>query len=114
LKKKYPDDAKFEEAIRAWLKEHDYPAGTVHTIVDHIEHIVKTAGIDHAGIGSDFDGVPRLPYQMNDVSCYPLITQELLTRGYKKEQIHKILGGNLMRVFRDAEKVSREMQRGSR
>jgi membrane dipeptidase len=115
LKKKFADDdAKYEEAVRAWLKEHDYPAGTVHTIVDHIEHIVKTAGIDHAGIGSDFDGVPRLPYQMSDVSCYPLITQELLNRGYKKEQIHKILGGNLMRVFRDAERVSRETQRSSR
>ena len=51
---------------------------------------------------------------MSDVSCYPLITQELLNRGYKKEQIHKILGGNLMRVFRDAERVSRETQRSSR
>lgn len=114
LKKKYPDDeAKFEEAVRAWLKEHDYPAGTVHTIVDHIDHIVKTAGVEHAGIGSDFDGVPRLPHQMGDVSCYPLITQELLNRGYKKADIHKILGGNLMRVFRDAEKVSRELRTGS-
>jgi membrane dipeptidase len=113
LKQKYPnDDAKYEEAVRAWLKEHDYPAGTVHTIVDHIEHIVKTAGLDHAGIGSDFDGVPRLPHQMNDVSCYPLITQELLNRGYKKEQIHKILGGNVMRVFRDAERVSRDLRGG--
>ena len=114
LKKKYPDDeAKFEEAVRAWLKEHDYPAGTVHTIVDHIDHVVKTAGIDHAGIGSDFDGVPRLPHQMSDVSCYPLITQELLNRGYKKGDVHKILGGNLMRAFRDAETVSRALRQGS-
>lgn len=112
LKKKYPDDEKkYEEAIRAYLKENDYPAGSVQTIVDHIDHIVKVAGVDHVGIGSDFDGVTKLPHQMDDVSCYPLVTQELLNRGYTKEQIHKILGGNLMRVFAAAEKVSREIQK---
>ncbi len=113
LKKKYPDDdAKYREAYRAWAKENDYPPGSVHDIVDHIDQIVKVAGIDHAGIGSDFDGVPKLPKQMSDVSCYPLITQVLLDRGYTKEQIHKILGGNLMRVFAAAEKVSAEMKGG--
>lgn len=108
LKKKYPDDeAKFEEAIKVWLKENDYPAGTVHTIVDHIEHIAKVAGVDHVGIGSDFDGVTKLPHQMPDVSCYPLVTQELLTRGWTKEQILKVLGGNAMRVFAAVEKAKR-------
>lgn len=111
LKKKFPDDeAKFEESLKVWLKENDYPAGTVHTIVDHIEHIAKVAGIDHVGIGSDFDGVTKLPHQMPDVSHYPLITQELLNRGYTKEQILKVLGGNAMRVFAAAEKVSREIR----
>ena len=111
LRKKFGDDETgYEEAVRAWLKENDYPAGTVHTIVDHIEHIAKTAGIDHVGIGSDFDGVPKLPHQMADVSCYPFITQEMLNRGYTKEQIVKVLGENLMRVFADAEKVSRDMR----
>jgi membrane dipeptidase len=109
LKKQFPnDDAKYREAFRAWAKENDYPAGDVRNIVDHIDHIVKVAGIDHVGIGSDFDGVPKLPAQMNDVSCYPLLTQIMLDRGYTKEQIHKVLGGNLMRVFADAEKVSRD------
>jgi membrane dipeptidase len=112
LKKKYPDDEKaYEEALKAYIRENDYPAGTVHTIVDHIDHVVKLAGIDHAGIGSDFDGVPKLPHQMGDVSCYPLITQEMLNRGYTKEQILKVLGGNLMRAFAAAEKVSRGMQK---
>ena len=60
----------------------------------------RSPGIDHVGIGSDFDGIPKLPRQLEDVSCYPLITQELLNRGYTKEQIHKMLGGNLMRVVR--------------
>ncbi|HEV3440065.1 MAG TPA: dipeptidase [Gemmata sp.] len=111
LKKKYPDDdAKYREAIRAWAKENDYPPGDVHTIVDHIDQVVKVAGIDCVGLGSDFDGVPRLPRQMSDVSCYPLITQVLLDRGYTKEQIHKVLGGNLMRVFAEAEAVSKKMQ----
>ncbi len=112
LKKKYPDEAQYEEAIRQWARENDYPAGTVHTIVDHIEQIVKVAGIDHVGLGSDYDGITRVPAQMDDVSCYPFITQEMLNRGYKKDAILKILGGNLMRVFRDAERVSRELNGG--
>jgi membrane dipeptidase len=110
LKKKFPDEGKYQEALKAWVKENDYPAGSVQTIVDHIDHVVKVAGIDHVGLGSDFDGVPKLPHQMSDVSCYPLITQELLNRKYTKEQILKVLGGNLMRVFADAEQVSRELR----
>lgn len=115
FRKKYADDdAKIREAIRAWVKDNDYPAGDVHTIVDHIDHVVKVAGIDHVGIGSDFDGVTKLPRQMSDVSCYPLITQVLLDRGYTREQIHQILGGNLMRVFAAAEKVSADMKAGKK
>ena len=75
-------------------------------MVDHIEHIIKVAGIDHVGLGSDFDGIDSAPEQLEDVSNYPLITQELLNRGYKKEQILKVLGGNFMRVFRAVEKVA--------
>jgi membrane dipeptidase len=113
LKKKYADDdGKFREAMRAWQKENEYPSGDVHTIVDHIDQVVKVAGIDCVGLGSDFDGVPRLPRQMSDVSCYPYITQVMLDRGYSKEQIHKALGGNLMRVFAEAEAVSKKMQGG--
>ncbi|MBP3953871.1 dipeptidase [Gemmata sp. G18] len=113
LKKQFPnDEAKYREAYREWAKDNDYPAGDVRNIVDHIDHIVKVAGIDCAGIGSDFDGVPKLPAQMSDVSCYPLITQLMLDRGYTKEQIHKVLGGNLMRAFAGAEKVSRDWAKG--
>jgi membrane dipeptidase len=114
LREKYPEDVRFKEALGAWLREHEYPAGTVHTIVDHIEHVIKTAGIDHVGIGSDFDGITRLPAQMDDVSYYPYITQELLNRGYKEADVRKVLGGNVMRAFRDAERVSREMTGGRR
>ena len=115
LKLKYPDDeAQFKEAMKAWQKDNDYPAGTVHDVVDHIDHIVKFAGIDCVGLGSDYDGISRTPKQLEDVSTYPYITQELLNRGYTKDDILKILGGNVLRVFRDAEKVSAAMNKGSK
>jgi membrane dipeptidase len=108
LKKKYPDEKEFQAAVEAWTKEHPIPTGSVHHVVDHIEHIIKVAGIDHVGLGSDFDGINLAPKQCDDVSCYPYITQELLNRGHSKEAIHKILGGNVLRVMRDAEKVAKE------
>jgi membrane dipeptidase len=107
LKAKYPDEKQFQAAVDAWFKEHPIPTGSVHTVVDHIEHITKVAGIDHVGLGSDFDGISTQPKQLEDVSCFPYITQELLNRGYKKEDIHKILGGNVLRVMRAAERVNR-------
>lgn len=99
LKVKYPDDKEFRIALDQWRKDHPIPKGNIHHVVDHLEHIIKVAGIDHVGLGSDFDGIDAVPEQLEDVSKYPLITQELLNRGYKKEQILKILGGNFMRVF---------------
>jgi membrane dipeptidase len=108
MSKKYPRESDARDAIAAWLKEHPIPTGSVHHVVDHIEHIIKVAGIDHVGLGSDFDGISTAPKQLDDVSCYPNITQELLNRGYKKEEILKILGGNALRVLRATEKVARE------
>jgi membrane dipeptidase len=105
LRKKYSDDREFRAAIRQWQKEHPIPTGSVHHVVDHIEHIIKVAGVDHVGLGSDYDGISSVPKQLEDVSCYPYITQELLNRGYSKEDILKILGGNLLRVLRQAEQV---------
>ena len=96
----------------AQLKANERAKGTVHTVVDHIEHIINVAGIDHVGIGSDYDGVRSLPRQLTDVSYYPYITQELLNRGYNKEQIHKILGGNALRVLRECEQVSAKLKSG--
>jgi membrane dipeptidase len=79
-------------------------------IVDHIDRIVKVAGIDHVGLGSDFDGVPSVPDDVKDVAGFPLITQELLRRGYAEADIHKILGGNLLRALADAEEVARHLR----
>ena len=107
LRKKYPKDAEWREAMRQWQRDHPVPRGSVLDVVDHIEHIVKTAGIDHAGLGSDFDGIGAVPRQLEDVSYFPYITQELLNRGYRREDIHKILGGNLLRVMRQAEEVAK-------
>jgi len=111
LQKKYPDEREFRAAIRQWRKENPIPTGSVHTVVDHIEHIIKTAGVDHVGLGSDFDGITSVPNQLEDVSCYPYITQELLNRGYGKDDLVKILGGNLLRVLRRAEEVAKEHQK---
>jgi membrane dipeptidase len=111
LKAKYPNDREFQAAMAQWRKEHPIPTGSVHDVVDHIEHIIKVAGVDHVGLGSDFDGITTVPKQLEDVSCYPFITQELLNRGYGKEDILKILGGNLLRVLRETERVAREMKK---
>jgi membrane dipeptidase len=110
LKAKHPEKD-LEAAWRAWRKTRTFPSGSVHHVVDHIEHIIKVAGIDHVGLGSDFDGIDQAPRQLEDVSRYPHITQELLNRGYTKEQIHKVLGLNALRVLRAAEKVAREWKK---
>ncbi len=68
-------------------------------LIDHLDYIVKMIGVDHVGLGSDFDGVNSLPQQLNDVTTYPLITKELLKRGYSKKDIRKILGGNFLRIL---------------
>ncbi|HXG08506.1 MAG TPA: dipeptidase [Gemmataceae bacterium] len=107
LKAKYPNEQDFRAAFEQWQRENPIPTGSVHTVVDHIEHIIKVAGIDHVGLGSDYDGISSVPRQLEDVSCYPYITQELLNRGYSREDIHKVLGGNLLRVLARAEEVSR-------
>ncbi len=108
LRAKHPEQDDFREAMRKWRREHPIPRGTVGTFVDHIDHIVKTAGVDHVGLGSDYDGISTLPEKLDDVSTYPHITQELLNRGYAEGDIHKIMGANALRALRRAEQVARE------
>ncbi|MFP2929637.1 dipeptidase [Pyxidicoccus sp. 3LG] len=79
-------------------------------LINHIDHIAKVAGVDHVGLGSDFDGITSTPEGIDSVADLPRITEALLARGYTREQLHKILGGNLLRVFREAERVSRELR----
>jgi membrane dipeptidase len=92
---------------REWLAKVSRPP--LKSLIDHIDHIAKVAGIDHVGLGSDFDGVSgATPQGIDSAADLPKITQALLDRGYSADDIHKILGGNLLRVFREVEKVSRE------
>ncbi len=109
LKEEYPDKDEYKRQLARWQKSHPMERGSVHDLVDHIDHIVRIAGIDHVGLGSDYDGVSLLPRQLEDVSKYPYITQELLNRGYTEEEIHKVLYGNILRVLRKAEAVSRRL-----
>ena len=81
------------------------------SLIDQIDHIAKIAGVDHVGLGSDFDGVSgATPEGIDSAADLPKITQGLLDRGYRADDIRKILGANLLRGFRDVERVSREMQ----
>jgi membrane dipeptidase len=94
---------------REWMAK--IPRPPLKSLIDHIDHIAKVAGIDHVGLGSDFDGVSgATPQGIDSAADLPKITQALLDRGYSADDIKKILGGNLMRVFREVEGVSREMQ----
>jgi membrane dipeptidase len=89
------------------------PRPPLSALIDNIDHVAKVAGVDHVGLGSDFDGVSgQLPEGIDSAADLPKITAALLTRGYSAEDCRKILGGNLLRVFDEAERVSREMQAG--
>ena len=80
------------------------PPVTVARLVDHIDHIVKLVGIDHVGLGSDFDGIQATPTDLSNVAELPNLTIELLRRGYTEEDIDKILGGNIVRAMEEVEK----------
>lgn len=101
-----------DQIEREWAAK--IPPPPLKSLIDHIAHMAKVAGVDHVGLGSDFDGVSgAMPEGINSAADLPKITQALLDRGYSAEDIHKILGGNLLRVFGEVERVSREMQAGS-
>jgi membrane dipeptidase len=98
-----------DQIEREWAAK--IPRPPLKSLIDHIDHIAKVAGVDHVGLGSDFDGVSgAMPEGMNSAADLPRITQGLLDRGYNENDIHKILGGNLLRVFGEVERVAREMQ----
>ena len=102
----YLDNDRIE---REWAAK--IPRPPLSALIDHIDHVAKVAGIDHVGLGSDFDGVSgATPQGIDSVADLPKITQALLDRGYNAADIRKILGSNLLRVFREAEQVSRQMQ----
>ncbi|RKH05224.1 membrane dipeptidase [Corallococcus sp. CA047B] len=90
--------------IETYQREHPFPLARVEDVADHIDHVVKLVGIDHVGLGSDFDGVgPSLPIGLKDVSQYPNLFRVLLERGYSEEDIEKVASGNVFRVWRQVE-----------
>ncbi len=112
MRTKYPDREARARAMEAWMESDQakFARGTYRDVVDHIDHIVKVAGVDHVGIGSDFDGISQWPVGLDDVSSYPRLTDELLRRGYSEADIHKILGGNALRAFRQAGQVAKRLR----
>ncbi len=105
------DEAR-EQFREQYVQEHgDYPFATLDETLDHFDHVVKLTSVEHVGIGSDYDGVgDSLPIGLKDVSAYPNLVQGLLERGYSEADVRKILGENLLRVWRDVEKVAARLQ----
>lgn len=103
-----PDKA--AAALAEWQQAHPKPRVTLSDVADHIDHIVKVAGIDHVGIGSDFDGVDNsLPEGLSDVGAYPALLAELMRRGWSDADIARLAGGNILRVMAAAERVARSL-----
>jgi len=112
LKTLYPEDPeRVKRELKVWQETHPDPGATLEQVADHMDAARKTAGIDHIGIGSDFDGITYTPKGLEDVSRYPALLAELLKRGYSKEDIAKIAGLNLLRVLKQCEKTAAQMQK---
>ncbi|HQZ37697.1 MAG TPA: dipeptidase [Vicinamibacterales bacterium] len=112
LRAQYPSNqAYLNAAHERWIAENPEPRATLAQVADHIDHIRKVAGIDHIGLGGDFDGITSVVQGLEDVSKYPYLTAELLRRGYKDEEIKKVLGLNVLRAWRQAEQVAARLQK---
>jgi membrane dipeptidase len=98
------------EIRRKGLADNPAPAATVQQVADHIDHLAEMAGVEHVGIGSDFDGGEMLPTGLEDVSGFPNLIAELLRRGYADEDVRGIAGGNILRVMRGAEAAAKRIQ----
>lgn len=99
-------------AIDRYVAEHPRPEATVAELADHVEHVRNVAGIDHVGLGGDYDGTSELPAGMEDVTGYPLLFAELIRRGWSDEELLKLAGGNVLRVLREAEIVRDRLAAG--
>jgi membrane dipeptidase len=107
LRDEHPRDP---EAVRAGIEryeqEHPAPPTSFADVADHVDHLRRLVGIDHVGIGSDFDGSPAMPTGLEDVSRYPALFEELAARGYTDADLAKVAGRNVLRVMREAERVA--------
>jgi membrane dipeptidase len=101
----------FQAGMARWAVQHPTPPVTVADVADHIEHIREVAGVEHVGIGGDYDGYGLMPSGLEDVSCYPALIAELLDRGWSADDVAALTRGNILRVLADAESVSAESAR---
>lgn len=105
-----PDSAARAGLIRAYRETHQMPEATPGDVADHIEHVRDVAGIDHVGLGGDYDGTDGLPAGMKDVTGYPVLFAELIRRGWEDDDLAKLANGNILRVMHEAEEVAERLQ----
>jgi membrane dipeptidase len=110
LTAQYPDTAERRHAWREYRAAHPLPNATIDDVADHIEHVRKVAGVDHVGIGSDFDGIEHGPDGLEDVSTFPALFAVLIRRGWSDADLKKLAGENLLRALRAAEASARRLQ----
>mgnify|MGYP002761043639 CR=1 FL=1 len=107
-----PSSQEAEEFGQTYFQE-NFKFSTVQKVADHIDHVVDLVGVEHVGLGSDYDGVgPTLPEGLKDVSTYPNLIRELLKRGYTEDEIQQICSGNIFRVWNQVNRVAKTMQSG--
>jgi membrane dipeptidase len=111
LEKTVSDTAERRTQWRAWRSEHPMPHATLAQVADHIEYVRRIAGVDHVGIGSDFDGIGRGPDGLEDVSKFPFLFAELMRRGWSDADLRKLAGENVLRALRQAEAVAARLQK---
>jgi membrane dipeptidase len=99
----YRDLAHRRQMKGSWIADHPRPKATIADVVAHLEHAREVAGVDHIGLGGDYDGVDELPVGLEDVSCYPALIDELLSRHWSESDCGRLTSSNMVRVMRDAE-----------
>jgi membrane dipeptidase len=107
--KNVPGRGQARSLRQEWIAKHPRPAVKLAEVADHAEHVREVAGVDHVGIGSDYDGVDWLPEGLEDTSCYPALISELLRRGWSEEDCGKLASGNIIRTLRAAEETARAL-----
>ncbi|WP_338090875.1 dipeptidase [Planosporangium thailandense] len=112
LRDTYPDEGPDWEAAHAkWLRANPWPACTVADVADHVEHVREVAGVDHVGLGGDFDGCETMPDGLADVSAYPALLAELADRGWSEAELARLAWHNALRVLRETESVAAAVRR---
>ena len=111
LERTVTDIAERRRLSDEWKAAHPQPRATLAQVADHIEHVRKVAGVDHVGIGSDFDGIDTVPEGLEDVSRFPYLFAELIRRGWNDNDLKKLAGGNLLRAFRAAEATAARLRK---